>query len=77
MEMQINDSTFSNIFYGLDFLLSHLAKPEFPRTIATKLTEGKQVVVNSNVEALAYYKKTSYTDSIVLHLCCRQISASN
>src|SRR5919202_5835565 len=60
--MQINSSTFTNIFYGLDFLLSHLAKPEFPRTIATKLTEGKQVDVYNKIEALAYYKEANYMD---------------
>jgi hypothetical protein len=62
--MQEINSTFSSIFYGVDFLLSHLSKskPEFPRTIATKLTEGKQVVVNDKIEALAYYKEANYMD---------------
>jgi hypothetical protein len=53
---------FSSIFYGVDFLLSHLSKPEFPRTIATKLTEGKQVVVYEKIQALAYYKQANYMD---------------
>jgi hypothetical protein len=53
---------FSSIFYGVDFLLSHLSKPDFPRTIATKLTEGKQVVVYDKIEALAYYKQANYMD---------------
>jgi hypothetical protein len=55
-------STFSSIFYGVDFLLSHLAKPDYPRTIATRLTEGKQVVVNDKIGALAYYKEANYMD---------------
>jgi hypothetical protein len=38
-------NNFSCIFYGVNFLLTHLSKPEFPRTIATKSTEGRQVVV--------------------------------
>jgi hypothetical protein len=62
MSMQINDSTFTNIFSGLEFLLSHLSKPDFPRTIATKLTEGKQVPAYDNIEALAYYKQADYMD---------------
>jgi hypothetical protein len=53
---------FPSIFYGVDFLLSHLSKPEFPRTIATKLTQGKQVVVYEKIEALAYYKEANYMD---------------
>jgi hypothetical protein len=57
-----NNSTFSNIFYGLDFLLTHLSKPEFPRTMATKLTEGKQVTVYEKIETLAYYKQANYMD---------------
>lgn len=57
-----SNSTFSNIFYGLDFLLTHLSKPSFPRTIATKLTEGKQVVITSKIEALAYFKEANYMD---------------
>jgi hypothetical protein len=52
----------SSIFYGVDFLLSHLAKPEYPRTIATLLTEGKQLVVYDKIEALAYYKEANYMD---------------
>jgi hypothetical protein len=60
--MQATNNPFSSIFYGLDFLLSHLSKPEFPRTIATKLTEGKQVVVYDKMEALAYYKQANYMD---------------
>lgn len=58
--MQAIDS--SSIFYGVDFLLSHLAKPEFPRTIATKLTQGKQIVIVTKEEALACYKDANYMD---------------
>jgi hypothetical protein len=59
--MQINSNN-SSIFYGVDFLLSHLSKPNFPRTIATRITEGKQVVVHDKIEALAYYKMANYED---------------
>jgi hypothetical protein len=57
-----NSPSFSSIFPGLDFLLEHLAKPEFPRTIATRLTEGKQVIVSSKQEAMGCYKDSNYTD---------------
>src|SRR4051794_36606646 len=50
------------IFEGVNFLLSHLQKPDFPRTIATKLTEGKQVIVTSKEDVINYYKKSNYLD---------------
>ena len=53
---------YSSIFIGIDLLLKHLSKPEFPRTIATKLTEGKQIIVTSKEEALACYKDSNYMD---------------
>jgi hypothetical protein len=40
--MQTSTDDNHPIFLGLDFLLLHLSKPEFPRMIATKLTDGKQ-----------------------------------
>ena len=43
-------------------MLKHLSKPEFPRTIATKLTGGKQIIVTSKEEALACYKDSNYMD---------------
>jgi len=57
-----NSPSFSSIFYGVDFLLNHLKKPEFPRTIATLLTECKQIIVSSKEEALGFYKDSNYTD---------------
>jgi hypothetical protein len=60
--MQTAATNFSSIFYGVNFLLNHLAKPEFPRTIATKLTEGKQIIVATKEEALACYKDSNYMD---------------
>src|SRR5690349_7669092 len=52
----------SSIFIGLNFLLKHLAKPEFPRTIATKLTEGRQIVVANKEEALTCYQDSNFID---------------
>lgn len=46
---------------GLNFILSHF-KEGFPRTISTKTTEGRQVVVNNKDEALALFKAANYLD---------------
>jgi hypothetical protein len=46
---------------SLDFILSHF-KEGFPRTISTNTTEGKQVVVYSKKEALAWFKAANYLD---------------
>jgi hypothetical protein len=54
----------------LDYILSHFKtdnKEErqprlWPRTISTKATQGRQVIVNSQQEALAYFKAANYFD---------------
>jgi hypothetical protein len=64
MQVQPPQTNFNSptILEGVDFLLQHLAKPDFPRTIATKLTEGKQFIVSSKEEAIAFYKEAKYMD---------------
>ena len=65
LSMQVQPTTnpdFPPIFSGVNFLLQHLAKPDFPRTIATKLTEGKQFIVSSKEEAISFYKEANYMD---------------
>ena len=47
---------------GLDFILSHLQEPIWPRTVSTKATGGRQIIVNSKDEALAYFKAANYFD---------------
>jgi hypothetical protein len=47
---------------GLEFILSHLNKPNWPRTISTKLTEGRQFIVHSRLEALSYFKDSNFLD---------------
>src|SRR3989337_86054 len=47
---------------GLEFILSHLNKPNWPRTISTKLTEGRQFIVHSRFEALSYFKDSNFLD---------------
>jgi Primase X len=47
---------------GLDFILSHLKEPIWPRTISTKTTEGRQIPIYSKQEALAWYKAANFLD---------------
>src|SRR5919202_1179234 len=60
--MQTAATNSSSIFYGVNFLLEHLAKPDFPRTIATKLTGDKQIIVSSKEEAIECYKDSNHMD---------------
>jgi hypothetical protein len=53
---------FTAVEEGLDFLLSHFREPVFPRTIATKLTEGRQFPIWSREEALVEYRCANYLD---------------
>ncbi|MGC1134465.1 MAG: hypothetical protein WA941_16675 [Nitrososphaeraceae archaeon] len=46
----------------LDFILLHMSEPKWPRTVSTKATDGRQVVVNSKEEAFAYFKAANYLD---------------
>jgi hypothetical protein len=47
---------------GLDFILSHFNDSIWPRTISTKLTEGRQITIYSKLEAMSYYKDSVYLD---------------
>jgi hypothetical protein len=47
---------------SLDFILSHLKDPLFPRKISTKLTGNLQVTVRSKEEALSEFKVSCYND---------------
>jgi hypothetical protein len=46
---------------GLDFILSHLEEPIWPRTIFTK-TLGRQYTVYSREEAIARFKQSNLLD---------------
>ena len=48
--------------HGLEFILGHFASSRFPRTISTRTTEGRQVLVNNKEEALARFKQANYLD---------------
>ena len=47
---------------GLDLVLSHFQPPIFPRTISTKLTENKQIVVYNKEEALERFEAADWLD---------------
>ncbi len=47
---------------GLGFILDHLKEPLWPRTISTKTTEGIQIPVKNEQEALAWYKAANFLD---------------
>ena len=50
---------------GLDYLLSQFANSDqgiFPRTIATKMTEGRQVLVSNMQEALTWFGLADWLD---------------
>lgn len=47
---------------GLDFILSHFQDCKFARTISTKLTENRQIVVYSREEALARFEAADWLD---------------
>jgi hypothetical protein len=47
---------------GLDFLLSHFEGFIWPRTVSTKGTQGKQVLVFSREQALAKFEQSNFMD---------------
>jgi hypothetical protein len=49
-------------FAGLDYILGQFRQPLWPRTISTRTTEGKQLVVDSREEALARFKQSTWLD---------------
>jgi hypothetical protein len=60
-------ATTLTIEQGLNFILGHFQdqdrdQPIFPRSISTKTTEGRQILVNSEKEALARFTQANYQD---------------
>jgi Primase X len=56
--------TDQSVIEGLDFILNLLDYQicQWPRTISTKVTQGKQLVVNSRAEAIARFKQANSLD---------------
>lgn len=51
----------SDVQNGLEFILSHLSRPHFPRNIMTHRL-GRQILVHSVEEAMQYYKESKSLD---------------
>ena len=49
---------------GLDFILGHFDLEDFiwPRTISTKTTQGRQILIYNREEALARFKQSNFQD---------------
>ena len=52
----------STIQSGLRYLLGHIAPPIWPRTISTHATQGAQVLVYSQDEALTRFRQARFVD---------------
>jgi Primase X len=65
----------SQVTKGLEFILNYLNKPSWPRTISTKLSEGRQFIVHSRLEALSYFKDSNFLDCRIgaYNLCSRTV----
>jgi hypothetical protein len=50
------------VTHGLDFIISLIQGPIWPRTVSTRTTEGRQTTVYNQQEALAWFKATNYLD---------------
>jgi hypothetical protein len=50
----------TDVSQGLDFLLTHLKKPDWPRNVATELTKGSQITVYNEEDALKLYADANY-----------------
>lgn len=62
MSLLLDGSLEEQVKTGLDFILTHFSAFEFPRTISTKTTQGRQILVNNKTEALARFKQANYLD---------------
>ena len=60
---QMTDSPISvEVEQGLDFILSHFQEPLWPRTIATKMSDDRQIPVYSRTEALELFRESDWID---------------
>lgn len=50
------------VIEGLDFILSHCKDPIWPRTVSTYTTEGKQVLIYSQDQALVKFRQANLLD---------------
>ena len=62
MNLSLKMAPGEQIKAGLGFILTHFTAFAFPRTISTRTTQGRQILVNSRAEALARFKQANYLD---------------
>lgn len=55
-------STRLKVIESLDLILSHFEDPIWPRTISSKTTEGRQVLVCNKEEAIARFAQANSLD---------------
>jgi hypothetical protein len=55
------DNPDRNVQNGLEFILSHLSQPHFPRNIMTYRL-GRQILVHSIEETMQYYRESKFLD---------------
>ena len=59
----MNLSTDSGIGIGLNYILGHFQfQVIFPRSISTKTTEGRQIMVSSRQELIARFAQLNFVD---------------
>jgi hypothetical protein len=56
------ESASMTIEEGIDFILSHFEEPIWPRTVSSRATEGRQILVYSKVEAISRFKHANLLD---------------
>jgi hypothetical protein len=57
-----NNNIGIDVNQGLDFLLTHLKKPDWPRNVATELTKGSQITVYTKEDAIKLYTDANYVN---------------
>lgn len=55
-------ATKQKVIQGLDFISSHFEDAIWPRTISTRTTEGRQVLVCNQEEVVARFAQANYLD---------------
>ena len=55
------DNPNNSVQNGLEFILSHLSPPHFPRNIMTRRL-GRQILVHNIDEAMRYYRESEFLD---------------
>jgi hypothetical protein len=81
MTDECNHPNDNSVIEGLDFILNHFNHQIclWPRTISTRTTEGRQIIVDTREEAIARFKQANYLDCRIsaYPYCRRTITAAS